>query len=123
MLSLLYSDDNKINGELNDAIFGSSSSEGFSVLLLEDGIAIGISSVVLDGLLPIITRVGILPEYRNKGYGDFFMRSLFFMLSEQSGGVAVSWQHKYFEKFGFKPSDNLLFVSKEDLKFPSYCKH
>lgn len=123
MLSLLYSDDNKINGELNDTIFGSSSSEGFSVLLLEDGIAIGISSVVLDGLLPIITRVGILPEYRNKGYGDFFMRSLFFMLSEQSGGVAVCWQHKYFEKFGFKPTDNLLFVSREDLKFPSYCKH
>ncbi len=123
MLSLIYSDDSKINGLLNDAIFGDVAPDGFTVLLLEDGNALGIAYVTLDGVLPIIQRVGILPDFRNKGYGDFFMRSLFFMLSEQSGGVAVGWSHVYFEKFGFKPVDGLLFVSKEDLVFPSYCKH
>lgn len=123
MLSLIYSEDKNINCTLIDAIFDGVELDGFSVLLLEDGLAIGIATVALQGLLPVIKRVGILSDYRGKGYGDFFMRSLFFMLSEQSGGVAVSWSHKYFDKFGFKQVEGLNFVSKEDLIFPSYCKH
>ena len=96
----------------------------YSLLVCQDTpVGVAVAKLTKDMQVEIKT-VGNYQQIRGQGLGDFFMRSLFNVYTQGGNGIYVNWVHPYFDKFGFKPTeDGRLYVSAEDLVFPHKCKH
>lgn len=123
MLDLVYEED--INKALTvwSRIFPDRPLEdGLHVLLRLEEVPIGIARVTLPSADHVVLHeLGIYEDLRGRGFGDFFMRSLMYMLTLCGNDFVVAWQHPYFDKFGFVRQDEGMRCKAADLVFPSAC--
>ena len=122
MLSLGASNDKKILNELHNAIFGSDMVGEVGYLLYLGDKAIGVAKLRVTTEEMHILEVGILEEYRGKGYGDFFTRSLMNIFIDVTDRIVSDYVNEYFLKFGFVQSGDVMVVESEKLTFPRKCQ-
>lgn len=122
MLSLGASNDKKILNELHNAIFGSDIVGEVGYLLYLGDKAIGVAKLRVTTEEMHILEVGILEEYRGKGYGDFFTRSLMNIFIDVTDRIVSDYVNEYFLKFGFVQSGDVMVVESEKLTFPRKCQ-
>lgn len=112
--------------ELIDSIFNSLKKEkpdnvSFAVLFANKT-PVGITAFYIADTIHI-KGIGVLPEERGKGYGDFISRVIVNMLSGYGNDIIVDYKSNYFYKFGFTDIEgDKMLVRVKDLKFPSKCK-
>lgn len=110
------------NSSVEEQIFGESDGNGERVLLMDDGMPIGIAVFTVIGETARIVKIGVLSEFRNKKYGDFFTRALLYKLSLGGLDLAIDYSDDYYIKFGFnKFADGRMRVVNKNLRFPSEC--
>ncbi len=122
MLSLGASNDKIILNELHNAIFGSDIVGEVGYLLYLGDKAIGVAKLRVTTEEMHILEVGILEEYRGKGYGDFFTRSLMNIFIDVTDRIVSDYVNEYFLKFGFVQSGDVMVVESEKLTFPRKCQ-
>ena len=122
MLSLGASNDKIILNELHNAIFGSDIVGEVGYLLYLSDKAIGVAKLRVTTEEMHILEVGILEEYRGKGYGDFFTRSLMNIFIDVTDRIVSDYVNEYFLKFGFVQSGDVMVVESEKLTFPRKCQ-
>ena len=122
MLSLGASNDKIILNELHNAIFGSDIVGEVGYLLYLGDKAIGVAKLRVTTEEMHILEVGILKEYRGKGYGDFFTRSLMNIFIDVTDRIVSDYVNEYFLKFGFVQSGDVMVVESEKLTFPRKCQ-
>lgn len=111
-----------VNPTIEERIFGEFDGDGERVLLINDGVPIGTAVFTVIGETAKIVKIGILSEFRNKKYGDFFTRALLYKLSLGGLDLAVNYSDDYFLKFGFiKLADGTMRVANKNLRFPTEC--
>jgi len=64
----------------------------------------------------------IMPQYRGKGYGDFFTRSLMNIFIDVTDYIVSEYVDDYFLKFGFVTRGDVMVVESEKLTFPRKCQ-
>lgn len=67
--------------------------------------------------------VGITPDMRGKGFGDFLTRASINKAIDISEYIEISYADDYFEKFGFERKDNKMQIESKKVVFPSKCNH
>lgn len=122
MLSLGASNDKIILNELHNAIFGSDIVGEVGYLLYLGDKAIGVAKLRVTTEEMHILEVGILEEYRGKGYGDFFTRSLMNIFIDVTDRIVSDYVNEYFLKFGFVQCGDVMVVESEKLTFPRKCQ-
>ena len=122
MLSLGASNDKIILNELHNAIFGSDIVGEVGYLLYLGDKAIGVAKLRVTTEEMHILEVGILEEYRGKGYGDFFTRSLMNIFIDVTDYIVSEYVDDYFLKFGFVTRGDVMVVESEKLTFPRKCQ-
>lgn len=91
------------------------------VLCMDDEV-IGVADIEVEETSRILS-VGVLPNLRGRGYGDFFTRTLMFMLSDIATNIEIGYSNSYFIQFGFEyAEDGKMTVETENLVFPHGCK-
>ena len=123
MLELVYEENIQKIGKVWNRIFTESvPSEGMFVLLRLDEVAIGVAHLRMPNTKEVVLcRLGIYEDLRGRGFGDFFLRSLFYMLTLCGNDFVVESTHPYFAKFGFVKEGERMRVHAENLVFPSQC--
>ena len=108
--------------ELSQKIFKKDfdSSVGFALYFEEK--PIGLAKIKVDENLSHLIFIGISEDFRKKGFGDFFTRSLLNSLSAVSEKIGISYKSDYFLKFGFTENGNEMIINSENLHFPRKCK-
>lgn len=121
MLTLKICDRN-VSDNIEKDIFGDILSFGERTLLFEEDIPIGVSVFSLsdDGI--IISRIGLLREYRGRRYGDFFTRSIIYKFLPYRMKIYIDGIYPYFYKLGFVDDGDRMVAESDDIIFPSTCK-
>ena len=101
MLSLGASNDKTLLNELHNAIFGVDMVGDVGYLLYLDDQAIGIARLRVTEEEMHILAVGVLEEYRGRGFGDFLTRSLMNVFIDVTDRIYADYVDEYFVKFGF----------------------
>ncbi len=122
MLNMLPTNDRKLLGSMSFKIFSSPFEGDIGYIFYEDDKPIGFAKLVV-GDTSIISAIGILPDYRGKGYGDFFTRSILFRLTQISRKIVVNYIDDYYLKFGFIPKDNIMEIESYKLTFNEKNHH
>jgi N-acetylglutamate synthase-like GNAT family acetyltransferase len=100
------------------------------VLVFEEELAVGTGSILFNEGVFTLKNIAILPQYRNKGYGEFALR----LLADKAllaGGKEVFLECPkdivaFFQKYGFESTSNKdgFYSMKLSLeKFQSPCKN
>lgn len=121
MLKYNATNDKELLNSLHQSVFGGVYPKDIGFVLYYGDIPIGIAQMVIDKELSILQKVGILEEYRNKKFGDFFTRSLIWGLSQASKKVQISYENEYFKKFGFSAKNGIMIADSEKIVFPCEC--
>ena len=122
MLSITAIADKKPLNDLHEAVFGTEYPKDIGYVLQDDGKNVGIASMTVRNDVSTIEKVGVIPEERGKGKGDFFTRSLIFGLSQVSEKVRISYKSPYFYRFGFTDDENGMIAESSKIVFPCGCK-
>lgn len=122
MLSLGASNDKKTLDELHNAIFGCDMEGNVAYLLYLDDTPIAIARLKVNETEMHVVEVGVLKEYRGKGYGDFFTRSLMNVFIDVTDFIYSDYVDDYFLKFGFIRKDDCMVVESDKLTFPHKCQ-
>lgn len=123
MLSIDATNDKELLDGLSLRAFGKSFDGRAGFVLFCDSLPIGIAKVTAAGNTACISGIGIVPEERGKGYGDFFTRALMHNLSNASEKIVVESVCNYFLKFGFEQQGDKMIIDSKDLVFPRKCCH
>lgn len=123
MLDLVYEENREKVMPVWQRIFGDEPlGDGLHVLLRLEDIPIGVAWLNLHGSEEIVLhKLGIYEDLRGRGFGDFFFRSLFYMLTLCGNDFVVESTHHYFEKFHFVAEGAVSRVKAYELVFPSSC--
>ena len=124
MLSLHPLDDQTANTALFAAL--GRTFDGQTIAVSADDTDIGYLNFTISAdLTAHIRAVYVLEEFRGKGFGDFLTRSMMNSFTLANIGVCIDYadDNDYFGKFGFKKTEKGLYVSPEDIVFPSKCGH
>lgn len=123
MLTLEFCEDGGLIAALNKEIFSDEAPES-AVVLYCDKEPCGLACVYPshDGIH--ISRIGVLPGFRGKGYGDFFARAVIYKQLPYGRNIIVDFNRGYFYKLGFKdyPGGRMIAACR-DVMFPSECSH
>ena len=122
MLSLGASNDKALLNELHNAIFGNDMLGDVGYLLYISDKPIGLARLKATPEEMHILEVGILPDYRKKGYGDFLTRSLMNVFIDVTDRIYSDYLDDYFLKFGFTREGDVMVVESEKLTFPRKCQ-
>ena len=122
MLTVEWCEDKKILDSLSLAALGRPAAAESGAVLAVDGNKCGVAFFTLDSDIHI-SAVGVLPEYRGKGYGDFFTRVLLYKFMFYKKDIVVDCVDGYYTKLGFKQDGESMRASCDDIVFPSYCAH
>ena len=122
MLSLGASNDKILLNQLHNAIFGCDIVGDVGYLLYIGDEPIGVAKLKVTPDEMHILEVGILENYRGKGYGDFFTRSLMNIFIDVTDYIFSDYVDDYFLKFGFVPKDDVMVVESDKLTFPRKCQ-
>ncbi len=108
---------------LSRAIFGTPAHSACGAVLSCDGVYCGVAFYGIGDELHI-RSVGILPEYRGRGYGDFFTRTLIYKFMFYNKDIVVDYHDDYYINLGFaSEGDNSMRADCADIVFPSGCGH
>ncbi len=66
--------------------------------------------------------VGVIPEVRGRGYGDFLTRASINKVIDISEYIEINGVDEYYEKFGFEKKGNIMIAESKKIVFPSKCK-
>lgn len=121
MLEMYPSADAAINSELSKTLFSRQPLTGVSFVLTAEGKTVGLMELRLPPSGNGILSVGILPEFRGKGYGDFFTRAALLRLSETGEEIRIAYASEYYLKFGFRQCGKEMILKSKDLYFPHEC--
>ena len=122
MLSLGASNDKILLNQLHNAIFGCDIVGDVGYLLYIGDEPIGVAKLKVTPDEMHILEVGILANYRGKGYGDFFTRSLMNIFIDVTDYIFSDYVDDYFLKFGFVQKDDVMVVESDKLTFPRKCQ-
>lgn len=122
MLGYGVSNDTELLTDLYQKIFSRNPDFVIGYVLYEDDIPVGIANLKVNPKVSEMKEIGLLPEKRNKGFGDFFTRCLLLRLSEVSKKI-ITYKNQYFYKFGFVDEDDKMAIDSKKIDFPSTCKH
>ena len=122
MLSLGASNDKILLNQLHNAIFGCDIVGDVGYLLYIGDEPIGVTKLKVTPDEMHILEVGILENYRGKGYGDFFTRSLMNIFIDVTDYIFSDYVDDYFLKFGFVQKDDVMVVESDKLTFPRKCQ-
>lgn len=122
MLSLGASNDKILLNQLHNAIFGCDIVGDVGYLLYMGDEPIGVAKLKVTPDEMHILEVGILENYRGKGYGDFFTRSLMNIFIDVTDYIFSDYVDDYFLKFGFVQKDDVMVVESDKLTFPRKCQ-
>lgn len=121
MLEMYPSADAAFNSELSKTLFLRKPLTGVSFVLTAEGKTVGLMELRLPPNGNGILSVGILPEFRGKGYGDFFTRAALLRLSETGEEIRIAYASEYYLKFGFRQCGKEMILKSKDLYFPHEC--
>lgn len=121
MLEMYPSADAKLNSKLTKTLFSREPLSGVSFVLTAEGKNVGLMELRLPPNGNGILSVGILPEFRGKGYGDFFTRAALLRLSETGEEIRIAYASEYYLKFGFRQCGKEMILKSKDLYFPHEC--
>lgn len=122
MLNMLPSNDKKMLDKMSYEIFAKPFQGDIGYVFYDDGQAIGFARLKI-GDTSAIAEVGIIPERRKKGMGDFFTRSILFRLTQISRYIRIEYTSEYFLQFGFEYDDGGMKIASDKLVFISSCGH
>lgn len=122
MLSLDISNDLNLLNSLHNRIFGMDIDGKVGFVLLYDNEPIGIARIKATPEELHIVRVGVIEEYRGKGYGDFFTRCIMNGFIDVTDRIISDYVDDYFLKFGFVQDGGVMVVESEKLVFPRKCQ-
>ncbi|MBQ8178262.1 MAG: GNAT family N-acetyltransferase [Clostridia bacterium] len=122
MLSLGASNDKNLLNSLHNAIFGVDMEGSVGYLLYVADKPIGVAKLRVTPEEMHIIEVGLLEEYRGKGYGDFFTRSLMNIFIDVTDYIYSDYLDDYFLKFGFERKGDVMVVESDKLTFPRKCQ-
>lgn len=122
MLSLGASNDKNLLNKLHNAIFGCDLVGDVAYLLYFEDEPIGIAKLRVTPEEMHVQEVGLVKEYRGKGYGDFFTRSLMNIFIDVTDHIYADYIDDYFLKFGFVQSGDVMVVESDKLTFPRKCQ-
>lgn len=122
MLGYGVSNDTELLTDLYQKIFSRNPDFVIGYVLYEDDIPVGIANLKVNPKVSEMKEIGLLPEKRKKGFGDFFTRCLLLRLSEVSEKI-ITYKHQYFYKFGFVDEGEKMVIDGKKIDFPSTCKH
>ncbi len=122
MISLNATNDTSLLNLLHNRIFGNDIEGKVGYVLYVDDVPIGVAKLNIDATSATLKEVGVLAEYRGKGYGDFFTRSLMNCCIDITD-VIYAYKDEYFCKFGFTEENGVMKVESDKLTFPHACKH
>lgn len=123
MLKFFATNDKKQLDDLYMEIFKEVFPGNVGYVLLFDEKCIGVAKIITTPSISHIEKVGIIPSYRGKGFGDFFTRALMNTLSNVSKTIVINYLSDYFLKFGFVKENDKMSVNSTDIVFPSKCGH
>ncbi len=121
MLRFTATNDKNLLGRLYGEIFGEDFDRSVGYVLYDGDKPIGIAKMTVKTDVSVLERVGILPEERGKGNGDFFTRSLIWGMSNVSEKVVIAAVMPYYEKFGFKAEGDIMTCKSSVVAFPCGC--
>ncbi|HHU43830.1 MAG: GNAT family N-acetyltransferase [Bacillota bacterium] len=116
MLSIMPTNDKKLLDKMSNDIFSRHYNGDIGYILYVDEKEAGVAQLSI-GETSAIMAIGILPDYRKKGYGDFFTRSILFRLSQISQKIKINYVDDYYTKFGFKKKNDYMEIDSKDLEF------
>ena len=122
MLRVEPTHDKEILNRLHGAIFGVTYPKDIGFLLYYKDTAVGIADIKADAKESEIIAIGIVPEERGKGWGDFLTRVIMDRLTTVSQSIYVRYKSDYFVKFGFREEEGGMRIESKDIKFPSKCR-
>lgn len=122
MLNMIPTNDQKLLDSLSYKIFTTPFQGDIGYVFYKDDESVGFAKLII-GDTSCISAIGILPEYRGKGLGDFFTRSILFRLSQISRFIKVNYIEDYFLRFGFQKKDNIMEIASEKLVFTDENHH
>ena len=122
MLSLGVSNDKNLLNSLHNAIFGNDMVGDVGYLLYMGDEPIGVAKLKVTPEEMHVVEVGLVEEYRHKGYGDFFTRSLMNIFIDVTDRIIADYVDDYFIKFGFKQQGDVMVVESDKLVFPRKCQ-
>ncbi len=123
MLTVEWSEDRRLLDGLSRAIFDCSARDLCGAVLSCDGVYCGVAFYGVGECIHI-KSVGILPEYRGNGYGDFFTRTLIYKFMFYNKDIVVDYHDDYYINLGFvSDGDGSMRASCDDVVFPSGCEH
>ncbi|WP_027623504.1 GNAT family N-acetyltransferase [Clostridium lundense] len=108
----VFKNDTRIPISIRDIYFDQCQNYYFddgAIFIMKDKAYIGYGQIILDNGIPIIVNVGILKEYRGKGYGKALINYLLKLTSKYKFNkvlINVDWNNKIalelYKKCGFK---------------------
>lgn len=122
MISLNATNDKTLLNALHNAIFGCDIEGDVGYVLYVDDIPAGVAKLSVTEEEAHIKRVGILGKLRNKGYGDFFTRSLMNVLIDVTDVIYADYVDDYYLKFGFERYGDRMRIDSDKLTFPHKCE-
>lgn len=122
MLNMLPSCDKKLLDKMSYEIFAKPFKGDIGYVFYDDGQAIGFARLII-GDTSAISEVGILPEFRKNGRGDFFTRSILFRLTQISRYIRIEYKSGYYLQFGFEYDGAGMKITSDKLVFTSSCGH
>lgn len=123
MLSIDATNDKELLDGLSQRIFGKPYNGGAGFVLYSDDKPAGIARITVEDDVAYLQNIGIVPEERGKGYGDFITRALMNNLSQVVRRIVAVSVCNYFLKFGFEQIDGRMEIDSKDIVFPRKCQH
>lgn len=122
MLNMLPTSDKKLLDKMSYEIFAKPFQGDIGYVFYNDGSPVGFARLII-GDTSVVSEVGVLPEHRRKGYGDFFTRSVLFRLIQISRTVKIAYKSAYYLPFGFTDEGDGMTIASEKLVFTQQCQH
>lgn len=116
MLNMLPTNDNKLLDSLSYKIFTIPFQGDIGYVFYNENETIGFAKFLV-GDTSTVTAIGILPEQRNKGFGDFFTRSILYRLTQISRFIKINYIDDYYLKFGFEKKEDYMIIASDKLVF------
>lgn len=123
MLYVTATNDKGCLNSLYQKIFNADFPGGVGYIMYSDEVPVGVAQMTLNEEEAHIISLGIIPEERKKGYGDFFTRVLMDKVSYVTDWIIIDYTSDYFLKFGFKEENGKMKLLSDDIVFPSSCHH
>jgi|AGTN01.3.fsa_nt_gi hypothetical protein len=121
MIKLIPTNDKELLDLLSGSIFDKPFDGAVGFVLYADEKPVGAARFIINKGNSVIKSIGIIPEERGKGYGDFLTRSIMDNLSRVGKKIYIDYFSPYFYQFGFGRRGERMVVASEKLVFPKKC--